>query len=472
VIDPNDKPAQTGRPPGRLGLPRLALAVLGMLLIGAFALTPLASAAPRHHRRASHKVRGGSARGLGPLSGLLPRSKLTLESAINVNLSTETVRLPIYPGVAPVPNHPGQTERVWYILEDASDLGAAKDLGVNYAPKLANIGIGCSACVQTVTEDNPSPQANPFGPAVINFQGAPDFSPTRVAVPGPTGFPLKSFQPGAVAGPGYSPFIQIAGSSTVYNAPIIATGNGPFDVLHHTNTGDRVLGIHIAGPSRQGRFAESWADLLFVKGFDAGQPIVYLSTDAGQPLTAVLERSTYVPALNDASFNGGDDFLGSSRERLFGFINGQTGANNPQAQGFQHLALDGNVGEDASAANHGFINALRHGGDLLNVFGDFPTLKDPRHADAYSPLWDAQLGLWTKKAIRRGLDKRQIDEVQVFNLAATRPDLLTGVNPATGQPEPYGSAGVDINCAVIGYTAKAPTANLAQPVPGSQFPPR
>jgi hypothetical protein len=63
-------------------------------------------------------------------------------------------------------------------------------------------------------------------------------------------------------------------------------------------------------------------------------------------------------------------------------------------------------------------------------------------------------------------------ENQVFNLAATRPDLLTGVNPATGQPTPYGSVGVDINCAVIGYTAQAPTANLAAPVPNSQFPPR
>ena len=88
--------------------------------------------------------------------------------------------------------------------------------------------------------------------------------------------------------------------------------------------------------------------MLFVKGFDAGEPIVYLSTDAGQPLTAVLERSTYVPALNDASYNGGDDFLGSARERLFGFLNGQTGASNPNAQGFQHLALDGYVGDDAS----------------------------------------------------------------------------------------------------------------------------
>jgi hypothetical protein len=49
---------------------------------------------------------------------------------------------------------------------------------------------------------------------------------------------------------------------------------------------------------------------------------------------------------------------------------------------------------------------------------------------------------------------------------------LTGVDPATGQPGPYGSVGVDINCAVLGFTAKAPTANLADPLPNSQFPPR
>ena len=172
--------------------------------------------------------------------------------------------------------------------------------------------------------------------------------------------------------------------------------------------------------------------MLFVKGFDSGEPIVYLSTDAGQPLTAVLERSTYVPALNNVSFNGGDDFLGSARERLFGFINGGTGADNPEAQGFQHLALDGFVGDDASAGNLPMINALRQGGDLLNVFGDFPTLNTPRHADAYSPLWDAQLGLWTPKAVREGLNTRQTDENTVLNLAADRPDLMTGVNPATG----------------------------------------
>jgi hypothetical protein len=403
--------------------------------------------------------------GLGPLSGLLPRNHLTEESAINVNLSKESVRLPLYRGEAN-----GKT--VWYVLLDASDAGAAHDLGVNYAPKLANLSINCPDCVQTVTLDSPSPAQNRFGQAIVHFKGAPDFSPTRIAEPGPTGFPLAKFQPGAVAGAGYSPFIRIAGAPTVYSAPIVATGNGPFDVVHHTNTGDRVLGIHIAGASAPGQYAESWVDLLFVKGFDAGQPIVYVSTDAGQPLTAVLERSTYVPALDKAAYNGGDDFLGSARERLFGFINGQTGAHNDQAQGFVHLIKDGHAAEDASAGNTALINALRHGGDLLNVFGDFPTLRDPRHAQAYSPLWDAQLGLWTQKAIDHGLDQRQIDEVQVFNLAASRPDLLTGVDPATGKPAPYGSVGVDINCAVIGFTANPPTANLAAPLPHSQFPPR
>jgi hypothetical protein len=406
-----------------------------------------------------------SAKGLGPLTGLLPRDHLTVESAIQVDLSKETVRLPLYKGRA-------NGETVWFVLLDASDAGAAHDLGVNYAPKLANVGIGEPEAVQTVTLDSPTPDENKFGQAVVNFQGAPDFSPTRIAEPGPTGFPLAKFQPGAVARKGYSPFIRIAGSQTVYSAPIVASGDGPFDVVHHTNTGDRVLGIHIAGPSAPGQFAESWVDLLFVKGFDAGQPIVYISTDAGQPLTSVLERSTYVPALDKAAYNGGDDFLGSARERLFGFVNGQTGSNNEESQGFVHLIKDGHASEDASAGNTALIDALRNGGDLLNVFGDFPTETDPRHAQAYSPLWDAQLGLWTDKAVQQGLNTRQIDEVRVFNLAATRPDLLTGIDPATGKPAPYGSVGVDINCAVIGFTDKAPTANLADPAPNSQFPPR
>ena len=146
-----------------------------------------------------------AASGLGQLSGLLPRNKLTLESAIQVNLSDETVRLPLYPGDAQC------GKPVWYVLLDASDAGLAHDLGVNYAPKLANIAISDPAAVQTVTLGITDPGTEPVraGGGALR-RARPDFSPTRIAVPGPTGFPLAKFQPGAVAGPGYSPFIRIA----------------------------------------------------------------------------------------------------------------------------------------------------------------------------------------------------------------------------------------------------------------------
>src|SRR5438552_17228948 len=167
----------------------------------------------------------GAAKGLGQLSGLLPRDHLTTESAIQVDLSKETVRLPLYKGIA----YKGtpQQETVWYVLLDASDAGLAHDLGVNYAPKLANIAINDPEAVQTVTLESPTPDQNKFGQAVVDFQGAPDFSPTRIAQPGPIGFPLANIQPGAVAGPGYSPFIRIAGSAAVYSAPTVAPGDAP-----------------------------------------------------------------------------------------------------------------------------------------------------------------------------------------------------------------------------------------------------
>ena len=210
-----------------------------------------------------------------------------------------------------------------------------------------------------------------------------------------------------------------------------------------------------------------------MKGFDAGQPIVYISTDAGQPLTSVLERSTYVPALDKAPYHGGDDFLGSARERLFGFINGQTGDDNKESQGFVHLVKDGHASEDASAGNTG---ADRRASQRRRPAERLRRLPDRDRSATRGRLQPA-LGRPARPLDGQGRQagpehQRQIDEVQVFNLAATRPDLLTGVNPATGQPAPYGSVGVDINCAVIGFTDKAPTANLADPVPNSQFPPR
>jgi hypothetical protein len=132
----------------------LAAALAAVLSLGVAGWGGAALAAPTTH--AGHVP--AEARGLGQLSGLLPRNKLTMPSAIEVNLSKEYVRLPIYPGIAYAGTP--RAEKVWYILEDASTTGAADDLGVNYVPKLANMGIGRPAYVQTVHPTNPSPEQN------------------------------------------------------------------------------------------------------------------------------------------------------------------------------------------------------------------------------------------------------------------------------------------------------------------------
>lgn len=424
-------------------------------IIGTVAGVALASVASLAATQASASAPAASATtGTGATTGTLPTGNIIMSSAIKVDLKKEFVRLPLHKG-----EFKGQT--VWYILTEASDQGPAADLGLNFAPKLADASVGCATCVQNVTFTSGSD--NVFGEGTVHFAGIPDFSPTRVLKAGPTGFPPAQATPGAVGDALYSPLIRIEGSATVYNAPIVAVGDGPFDVDHHTNTADRVLAIHPAsadtGPAQ---FHGASVDLLLVRGFDSGKPILYISTDASDATTAVLERATFVPALGNLTFSGGDDFLASARERIFPFVNGQTGANNPQAQGLAHLILDGHAADDASLHDTALLYALSHGGDALNIQGDFPTLTQDNRRDAYSPLWEAQFGQWTQKAVQEGLNTRQTDEFQILRLAAQRPDLLTGPGGA-----PYGSVKALIDCPVIAYLTTAPSEDLIQPAPGS-----
>ena len=115
-------------------------------------------------------------------------------------------------------------------------------------------------------------------------------------------------------------------------------------------------------------------------------------------------------------------------------------------------------------SNQPLIDALANGdGDTLNVLGDFPSLADPRHANAYSPLWDAQIGEWTNKAVTQKLNKRQDDENQILNLAAQHPDLLTGPLGA-----PYGAGGFVINCPTVAFTGREPVIDQVAPVVHAQ----
>jgi len=310
---------------------------------------------------------------------------------------------------------------------------------------------------------------NKFGEAVVQFQGIPDFSPRRELVPGPAAgpgaFPPASATPGAVGDAQYSPFIRIKGSSVIYNAPIVATGDGPFDVELHSNTADRVLSIKRPGLAEPGKFSTPLVELLLVRGKEADETIFYLSTEASERTAATLERATFVPLLEGSAFLGGDDFLGAARERIFLFSNGQTGTDNPESQGLSHLITDGLNAEDASLKNRALLDALgKNEGDAQNILGDFPSLADPRHATAYSPLWDAQVGEWTDKAVKEGLNTRQDDENELLNLVKNRPDLITG--PLGGK---YGAANFVINCPTIGFTKEEPIIAKVAPEEGGQF---
>ena len=153
-----------------------------------------------------------------------------------------TVTLPLYRGVSH--GHP-----VWYVVLDASTSNAASKYGVNRSNKLANAK--GTAAVQKVTSTG----------GVLNFPASVDFSPTRVVVPGPTGFPPAAASPGAVGEDGYSPLIQLP-DGTVLDAPQLANASGQ---------ADKVVSIDTTA---------STVTYRETNGFARNRPVRYVSTEA------------------------------------------------------------------------------------------------------------------------------------------------------------------------------------------------
>src|SRR5215471_17930935 len=128
----------------------------------------------------------------GPDSFFLPNT-VQGPTSFRENAGPTTVTYPFYRGTS-------EGRDVRYVITDASTLSAAEALGVNYVPKLAQAA--GTAAAQNSTSEIGSGNG-------IDFPASVDFSPTRVIIPGPTGFPPATAQPGAVGEPGYSPFVQV-----------------------------------------------------------------------------------------------------------------------------------------------------------------------------------------------------------------------------------------------------------------------
>lgn len=301
--------------------------------------------------------------------------KLFITSAVEG--PNNTVTFPLYRGVSG-----GQD--VYYILLDASDGDFADRYGINRSNKLANAAN--TSAVQPVTVEG----------GVIHFPATVDFSPERVIVPSATGFPPAAAAPGAVGEPGYSPLIQLA-NGTVVNAPQIGNTSG---------WADKVVRVDLS--AMKVVYQET-------DGFSGGKPVRYVSTDASDPGVAAIENVTYAPALNAAPAFG-DDSTDSALTSLAAFINGQTGAGNPQRQGVNSALLDGL--------------------DPLNILRWTP------NQGRYSPLWDVHPAAWSAAAIAQGLNRRQMDWGKVEALVDD--GLVTGPGGA-----PFGPLGAIVNCPIV-----------------------
>ena len=376
-----------------------------------------------------------------PTGVTLQQGRETITSALRVDLTRDFATLPLHKGTAR-----GRT--VWYVITDTSNAKAARRLGVNHSPKLLNATRECPACVQEVRS-----RRGLLGSAPVRFQGAPDFRPMRTLTPGSSKpFPPRSFTAGAVARAGYSPYVRVKGHRTVFNAPIVATGNGPFDITTHTNTHDRTLGIDTRRMT---------TDHLFVRGFANGKSILYLSFESSDAFTATVERSTFVPGLVDLAFANGGGRLDSGRASIFTFVNAKTGLERDsgrrgasqgpgRSQGLTHALSLGIVGRDAAVSNPRVLEALARGADVSNIFDVFPTNTLPADRREYSPIWDLQVGVYSDPAVAQGMNGLKTDANDVRRLAAE--NVITAPGGL-----PLGSANVIINGPALAFLTSAPT---------------
>jgi len=289
-----------------------------------------------------------------------------------------TVTLPLHRGTS-------RGRDVWYVLLDTSSGQDADALGVNRSQKLANLR--GSRAVQRVTVSG----------GVVDFPASVDFAfGTRKVVPGPAGFPPLEVAWSAQGEDGYSPLVELP-DGTIRNSPQVANATG---------LAPKVVSID---------FVSGTVTMEETPGFQGGKAVRYLSTEASLGAAAALENVTLAPALDEAPTVGRDG-TDQARASLAAFVNGRTGAADPERQGLNSAILDGL--------------------SPLNVLSWNPG------QGRYSPLWDVHLAAWTAAASAAGLDRRQEDFGDVTGLADH--GLVTAPDGAR-----FAASGFVVNCPII-----------------------
>lgn len=311
--------------------------------------------------------------------------ELFLASALSVDPVAKTVTLPMFKGTS-------RGQDVWYIVTESSDRADAERRGVSWSAKLANALV--TSAVQKAR----------LAGGVVDFPGTVDFSPTRVVVPGATGFPPDQAQPGAVGDAEYSPLVT-TGNGIVLNAPHVANGSGRHDTIVSIDVARRRV------------------TLSMLAGLYNDKDILYLRTDASIEVVSAIEGSTFAPNLNFAPGLASDDRETSAREAIIPIVNGPLGTGNPERQGLQ--------------------SALFGEGDPLNITQTLP------YSDRYSPMWDIHAGVWTDAAIAAGERRRLGTTSEIANAVQKGFLVSAGVGPANGRLGGLRALGAISNCPIV-----------------------
>jgi hypothetical protein len=307
----------------------------------------------------------------GSSNAQLPADTTFISSAVE-NLDG-TVTFPAYTGTSG-----GQT--VYFVMTESSDAAFSAQYGLIYAPKLRAFAPDTHIQYQGVQDISSS--APPFNfPATVTFNaGARGISPaTGVLSPTPSGVAP------AVGAGSYSPLIRLLPSGIVVNAPHVQNNTGRHPKLRSFDT----------ATSRK-------ATLLETSGFQGGQPVRYVSTDASTQFLAAAENSTYAPWMANLQIAGHAD--------LALIDDGQRGIENIENQGFDSALLDGL--------------------DPLNILA-----ANPSDTTEYSPIWGVNPLQWNV-----GAPVRRLRDLNIARASAVTPLTLSG---RVGELEPV------VNCPIV-----------------------
>ena len=283
----------------------------------------------------------------------------------NVVPAGPTARFPMFQGWETLPN--GERREGYYVITEASDSDLAEELGVIYAPRMAEaIGSGGEQNSEW-TEDGR-----------LIFEGSVDFSPTRDLTAGGAspdgtlvGFPPAQVIPGAIADANWSSYVVLPDSNIIINAQLVANSTGIHDRIPNPDGNGQAQEDDLNNPNLA--ISQASVVMQLLDGWHDGQPYYFhIVTDTSDPAPAAIELGVFAPRLANLPVFG--LFPGGSMLPFSPTANGRT-SDNGDGLGFQGL-------NTASLSDRQVM-------DPTNTFPIDPS--DTR----YAPMWDAHITEFT-----------------------------------------------------------------------------